>query len=128
MIGALFDVPASAWPAAVLVGVSLGLLGSGGSILTVPLLHVLVGLSFPQARATSFPVVGGVALVALVAHARRGAVRLLAAAPFVAASLPCSFAAARWLAPLLSHRAQAGAFAALMLFAAWRMAFAPAPA
>jgi uncharacterized protein len=120
--GVWWDVSPTAWAAAVVVGLSLGLLGSGGSILTVPLLHVLVGVPFPEARATSFPVVGGVALGALVAHARAGAVRLAAAAPFVAASLPCSFAAARWLAPLVPTRAQVVAFAALMLLAAWRMA------
>jgi len=32
-----------AWPGAVAIGVSLGLLGSGGSILTVPVLVYLLG-------------------------------------------------------------------------------------
>ena len=51
-------IPVLAWPAAALVGLSLGLLGAGGSILTVPLLHELVGLPMPLAVATSLPVVG----------------------------------------------------------------------
>jgi uncharacterized membrane protein YfcA len=32
-----------AWPGAIAIGISLGLLGSGGSILTVPVLVYLVG-------------------------------------------------------------------------------------
>ncbi len=48
-------LPAAAWIAAVAVGVSLGLLGSGGSILTVPLLQSVVGLTFPVAQATRIP-------------------------------------------------------------------------
>ena len=43
---------------AVLVGVSLGLLGGGGSILTVPLLAYVAGMEAKQAIATSLVVVG----------------------------------------------------------------------
>jgi uncharacterized protein len=121
-----FAVPVAAWPAAVVVGISLGLLGSGGSILTVPLLQFIVGLRFEDAKATSFPIVGGVALIAIVGHLRRGTVRPRAVLPFVVASVPCSFVAARWIAPLLSGPVQATAFAAAMFVAAYRMAFHPA--
>ena len=58
-------MPASifAWPGAVAIGVSLGLLGSGGSILTVPVLVYLIGQDEKVAIAGSLFVVGTIALV-----------------------------------------------------------------
>jgi uncharacterized membrane protein YfcA len=120
-------VPLLAWPAAILVGLSLGLLGSGGSILTVPLLHRVVGVPIRVAEATSLPIVGLVAAAALLVHARRGDVRLLRALPFAGASVCGAFASRALLAPLLSERAHVIAFAALMLVVAWRMAFGAPP-
>ena len=55
-----------------LIGVSLGLLGGGGSILAVPVLTYGVGLEAKEAIATSLLVVGGTSLFALIPHARRG--------------------------------------------------------
>ncbi len=60
---------------AVLVGVSLGLLGGGGSILTVPLLVYVMGVPAHEAIALSLFVVGATSLAALVPHARAGRVR-----------------------------------------------------
>ncbi|MBN9348076.1 MAG: sulfite exporter TauE/SafE family protein [Devosia sp.] len=55
------------------VGLSLGLFGGGGSILAVPLLVYLVGLSDPHvAIGTSAVAVAANALSNLVVHARRG--------------------------------------------------------
>lgn len=48
---------------ALLVGVSLGLVGSGGSILTVPILVYILGLDAVTATGYSLFVVGGTALV-----------------------------------------------------------------
>jgi hypothetical protein len=59
---------------AVLIGVSLGLLGGGGSILTVPILTYAVGLETKTAIATSLFVVGATSAAALVPHARAGRV------------------------------------------------------
>jgi len=59
----------------VLVGLSLGLLGGGGSILVVPLLTYLGGLEPREAIATSLFVVGATSLVGFIGHARRGNVR-----------------------------------------------------
>jgi uncharacterized membrane protein YfcA len=106
----------------VLVGLSLGLLGSGGSILTVPLLHAAAGLSLEDAIATSLPVVGAVAVAGFLLHFRRGTVRLAEALPFSLASFGAAFASRAWLAPLLPEDVQALLFAALMAVAAWRMA------
>jgi len=61
---------------ALLVGVVLGLLGGGGSILMVPLLVYVVGLSPGEAVPVSLLVVGITSLVALAPHARQGRVRL----------------------------------------------------
>ena len=60
---------------AVFVGVSLGLLGGGGSILTVPLLAYVAGLDAKQAIATSLLVVGVTSAVGAVSHARAGRVQ-----------------------------------------------------
>ena len=51
-----------AWPGAMLIGVSLGLLGSGGSIITVPVLVYLIGQDEKVAIAGSLFVVGNIAL------------------------------------------------------------------
>lgn len=71
---------------AVLVGVSLGLLGGGGSILTVPLLAYVAGLDAKHAIATSLLVVGITSAVGAVVHARAGQVRWRIAALFGAAA------------------------------------------
>lgn len=57
---------------ACLIGLSLGLLGGGGSILAVPVLAYGAGLPAKEAIATSLIVVGVTALFALIPHARRG--------------------------------------------------------
>lgn len=67
----------------VLVGVSLGLIGGGGSVLAVPLLVYAVGLrDAHQAIGTSAVAVAGNALVNLFAYARQGAVKWRCAAVF----------------------------------------------
>ncbi|BBL76492.1 sulfite exporter TauE/SafE family protein [Methylomagnum ishizawai] len=56
------------------IGLLLGLLGGGGSILTVPVLVYVAGLDSKTAIATSLVVVGTTSLVAVVGHARGGRV------------------------------------------------------
>ncbi|MCF6510153.1 sulfite exporter TauE/SafE family protein, partial [Blastococcus sp. MG754426] len=60
---------------AVVVGVTLGLLGGGGSILMVPLLVYVAGMDAKGAIAASLVVVGVTAAVSVVGHARAGRVR-----------------------------------------------------
>jgi uncharacterized membrane protein YfcA len=60
---------------AVFVGIALGLLGGGGSILTVPLLAYVAGMEAKQAIATSLLVVGVTSVVGAVSHARAGRVQ-----------------------------------------------------
>ena len=72
---------------AVVVGISLGLLGGGGSILTVPLLAYVAGLDAKHAIATSLLVVGATSAVGAVSHARAGRVQWRTALLFGASSM-----------------------------------------
>ena len=60
---------------AALVGVSLGLLGGGGSILTVPILTYVLGMPPREAIAASLFIVGVTSAVGAITHARAGRVR-----------------------------------------------------
>ena len=57
-----------------IIGLLLGLLGGGGSVLTVPMLVYLLHIDVKNAIVTSFVVVGISSLTALITHARRGSV------------------------------------------------------
>ena len=59
-------------PLGFLIGVSLGALGGGGSILAVPVLVYAAGESPQAATTTSLVVVGATALVGMFAHLRAG--------------------------------------------------------
>jgi uncharacterized membrane protein YfcA len=58
--------------AMVLMGAVLGTLGAGGSILTVPILVYLFGVSPSMATGYSLAIVGGTALVGALEYLRRG--------------------------------------------------------
>lgn len=73
------------------IGLSLGLMGGGGSILTVPILAYVAGLDSKQAIAGSLFVVGVTSAVALVAHARAGRVQWRTGLIFGAASMAGAF-------------------------------------
>ncbi|MHC9293838.1 sulfite exporter TauE/SafE family protein [Mycobacterium sp. LTG2003] len=79
-------------PLAVLVGVSLGLLGGGGSILTVPLLAYVAGLDARQAITTSLLVVGITSIIGAVSHARAGHVQWRAGLLFGVAGMAGAYA------------------------------------
>ena len=80
------------------IGLSLGLLGGGGSILAVPVLAYGAGLDAKQAIATSLIVVGTTSLIALIPHARRGNVHWRTGAIFALTAMFGGFlgAAADW--------------------------------
>jgi len=75
-----------------LIGLSLGALGGGGSILTVPALVYAVGESARSATTGSLVIVGITAGVATLGHARAGRVRWGAGAAFGVAGVAASFA------------------------------------
>lgn len=75
----------------VLIGVSLGLLGGGGSILTVPILTYVAGLPAREAIAASLFVVGTTSIVSVVSHARRARVKWRTGLVFGGASMAGAF-------------------------------------
>lgn len=76
---------------AILIGVSLGLLGGGGSILTVPILTYVAGLPPKEAIAASLFVVGATSAVSAISHARTGRVRWRTGLIFGAAGMVGAF-------------------------------------
>lgn len=98
------------------IGLSLGLLGAGGSILAVPALVYGLGLSPADAIPASLMVVGASAAGGAVTHLRAGRVRWATAVPFAAAGVVGSIAGtavSRRLDPTLLLQG----FAILMLVA-----------
>ncbi|MFF8381928.1 sulfite exporter TauE/SafE family protein [Streptomyces sp. NPDC015661] len=106
--------------ASLLVGVSLGALGGGGSILTVPLLVYLAGVHTKEAIATSLFVVGVTSLAALVPHARARRVRWRTGLLFGGFSMAGAYGGGR-LAEYLPGTALLVAFALMMLATAVAM-------
>ncbi len=105
---------------AVLIGVSLGLLGGGGSILTVPILVYVIGVATHEAIALSLLVVGTTSVAALVPHARAGRVRWKTGALFGATSMVGAFGAGK-LAHHIPGTALLLFFGAMMLVTAVAM-------
>lgn len=81
--------------AAMLIGVTLGVLGGGGSILTVPILVYLAGLPVKEAIAMSLFIVGVTAAFAVIPHARAGRVRWRTGAIFGVAGMAGAYAGGR---------------------------------
>lgn len=105
---------------AVLIGVSLGLLGGGGSILTVPILTYVTGLPPKEAIASSLLVVGVTSAVSVISHARAGRVRWRTGLIFGAAGMAGAFGGGV-LAGFISGAVLMVAFAVVMLAAAVAM-------
>lgn len=105
---------------AVLVGVALGLLGGGGSILTVPILVYVVKLPAHEAIATSLLVVGTTSAAAVVSHARAGRVMWRTGLVFGVAGMAGAFVAGRF-AKLIPASVLLGLFGAMMLVTAVAM-------
>lgn len=74
-----------------LIGVSLGVLGGGGSILTVPILVYVAGMDAKEAIAASLFVVGVTSAAGAISHARQGRVRWRTGLIFGAAGVVGAF-------------------------------------
>ncbi len=105
---------------ALLIGLSLGAVGGGGSILAVPVLVGVVGLTAEQATASSLVVVGIASLVGVVTHARAGRVDLRAGLGFAVAGIAGSFVGTRLNEGIDGDVLLLG-FAALMVLVGTRM-------
>ena len=113
-------MPLLGFPLAALIGLSLGLMGGGGSILTVPVFVYVLGFAAKPAIAMSLPVVGATSLVGAIGHWRAGNVNLRTAALFGVIAMVGSYAGAR-LAVLFSGPVQLTLLAVVMLAAAASM-------
>jgi hypothetical protein len=111
---------------AVLVGVSLGTLGSGGSIITVPVLVYVAGVPPAQAVGMSLVIVGATAAVGALLHGGAGIDRRVAVI-FAASGVAGAYAGAQ-LTPLVTGAVLMRTFALLMIAAGWRMLAATTPA
>jgi uncharacterized membrane protein YfcA len=116
-----------------LIGLALGTLGSGGSILTVPIMVYLMNVSPVDATGYSLFVVGTTSLIGFINFTRKGKVELKTAVIFAIPSIICVYLTRRFFIPALPasitiHDSVIGrdkflmiVFAILMLFVAGRI-------
>ncbi len=120
--------------AAVLIGISLGLIGGGGSILTVPVLVYLFGVDATLATSYSLFIVGATSLVGAYKNYTKGFVDIKTALLFGAASITTVLLTRRFVIPLIPDTIWTSGsvvitksfltmvlFAALMLMASFSM-------
>ena len=105
---------------AVLIGLSIGLLGGGGAILAVPIFTYVLGFGAKEAIASSLMVVGATSLFGMVGHWREGNVQLRVALLFGVFAMAGAYLGAQ-LATFFSSAAQFAHFAAVMLVSAFFM-------
>lgn len=87
--------------ASILIGVSLGLIGGGGSILTVPVLVYLLKVEPVPATAYSLFIVGLTAAVGSLSYFRQRLVNVRTAIVFGIPSIAAVFATRAWLMPAI---------------------------
>ena len=120
--------------ASAIIGVSLGLIGGGGSILTVPVLVYLFGVEPVLATAYSLFIVGTTPLVGALPKYQEGMVNLKTAVIFGIPSILAVYATRAWLVPFIPKEVFTigdvtvtkamllmGLFAVLMVFASISM-------
>lgn len=107
-------------PLGFLIGVSLGALGGGGSILAVPVLVFVAGQEPGDATTTSLFVVGVASLLGAYGHWRSGRVRVGSGLVFGVVGIAGSLAGSA-LNRRLDGDVLLLAFAGLILVAAWRI-------
>lgn len=82
-----------------LIGLILGLIGGGGSILGVPVLVYILSYGAEEATAYSLFIVGITSLIGAVAYLRKGEISAEALVQFAIASLVTVFCVRRYLMP-----------------------------
>jgi uncharacterized membrane protein YfcA len=87
--------------AAIVIGISLGLIGGGGSILTVPVLVYILGVNPVLATAYSLFVVGSTSLVGAATYMKKGLVNYKTALVFAIPSFIAVFLTRKFLVPAL---------------------------
>lgn len=112
--------PALALVMMLLVGLSLGLLGSGGSIITLPVLVYVAGIPVTQAVTMSLVLVGSTAAFGAWLQGRRRGIDLRAAVVFATTGAVGAYVGAR-LTHLVSEPALLALFGLLMLAVGGRL-------
>jgi uncharacterized protein len=109
---------------AIAIGVSLGLLGGGGSVLALPVLVYVMGIGTKSAIAMTLIIVGTVSLVGAIPHARRGNFNGKIALLFGSATMLGAYLGARLATqPWVTEAFQMLLFAVAMLLAAGLMIY-----
>lgn len=119
---------------AILIGVSLGLIGGGGSILTVPILVYVIGVDAELSTSYSLFVVGATSLIGAFTAYKNGFVNIKTGLVFGAPSILAVYATRKWVMPLIADPVFSigdmeitkrlfllGLFAIIMVLAAWSM-------
>lgn len=119
---------------AILIGVSLGLIGGGGSILTVPILVYILGIEAELSTSYSLFVVGATSLVGAITAYRQKLLELKTGIVFGVPSILAVYATRKWVMPhipdilftsgnfeLTKRLFLLGLFAVIMLMAAISM-------
>jgi uncharacterized membrane protein YfcA len=100
-INALAAQEMTGYIAALIIGISLGLIGAGGSILTVPVLVYLLGVEPVLATAYSLFIVGTTALMGSVDYMRKKLVNYKAALIFAIPSFVAVFLTRKFVVPAI---------------------------
>jgi uncharacterized membrane protein YfcA len=101
------------------IGISLGLIGGGGSILAVPTLVYVMGVPPKSAIAMSLAIVGTVSFLGAIPHWKLGNVQLKTAAMFGLSTMLGAYAGARLATlPFVTGTLQMVLFGTMMLLAA----------
>lgn len=90
--------------ASLFIGISLGLIGGGGSILTVPMLVYLFGINPVLATSYSLFIVGSTSLAGAVNNYRKHLVQVKVALLFGIASIITVFVTRKFLIPLIPEK------------------------
>ncbi len=97
--------------ASILIGVALGLIGGGGSILTVPVLVYLFSIDAVEATAYSLFIVGATSIAGSVSYFRKGLVNIRTAVIFGLPSIVAVFLTRAYIVPAIpSHIFTLGTF------------------
>ncbi|MBK1990308.1 sulfite exporter TauE/SafE family protein [Sphaerospermopsis aphanizomenoides BCCUSP55] len=107
---------------AVCVGISLGLIGGGGSILAVPILAYVLGVPLKSAIVMSLVIVGIVSLIGIIPHWQQGNVNMKTAALFAPGAMVGAYIGARIATlPIITPTFQLILFVSTMFLAAYLM-------
>lgn len=109
-----------AWVGALVIGISLGLLGSGGSILTVPILIYLVDQPEKVAIAESLGIVASISLFGMIPYAYRKEIDWKSVLWFGVPGMIGTYGGAS-ISEFISGNTQLIIFGVVMLFAAFLM-------